>query len=1816
MPQQTSGGAPPDPQTVVPGASPGIAVGVAAGAAPVAGDGADDGASPRPGAVRTATAVEKPARPDRFRPPADVSALPDRLPEGGATAAAATVESRRGELQSMRRQQPAAALLREHRAAVATATGEADQSRRQAQGQDPAEGQDHGLRQGQTSGRGVGEDVGGAGLGGGGTQIGFVELDPEPLLPPLWGQSPEQHDKEVQAFKQGLAQDRAIGKARLADFTSQRQAKSAELTGLAATLTQQVNGAKQSALTRIGSAETAGVSAVQAAVRSAQASVQAQAQAARARVEAAHSAAVAAMNAAQATARAGMDKDSGTANQAVSEKQKGEVTALGKLYDGTEKRMRDAANRSGNSAVTAADGRVRGFLAGMIHRDDSWLDGPLTDNRCKAQADAAKAVGNAYKEELPKAADEPITDMRAGRPEAERQIGTIAADVRKSLTTVLTESKASLTSAHQRSRSSADDAKRTALQSISQALSVAQAGLTQQQNEQTAAIRTQAGQQRQAAERSAAGAVAAIGKGVSTARGGLDRGLTQFLRVLGQDEVPDPDQLDDVLRQTGGQLDKQLENSAEALRGQAGQAAKSLATMAEQGAQGMSDTAETASAAATQTASATGQALSNNATQAANGLQQVQQGYATLARNSQASHLSAGQKVVTGLGDAYTTLAGQFQQGADGQVKAVEDGLNTAATVDIHPKITEEAKKAYDKVKPRWHSVLTIVVVIIVAVALAIVLGPLIIGAVGAVAGALGASAAVAATIGTIVGGAIVGAVAGAAGQIVSNAMNGEPLMDGVVKAAIFGAVGGAVGGGAAAAVAKSALGAGARVAVEMAIEVVTEVGLGAGEAVVTGQAYGWGDVLLGAVTTVAVTGVMANPRVQGLTVRVQEGVTAGLKSFGIKVPAGSEGVDVPDAPATPKVDVPSPGKVDVPTPGKADGPTPAAPSGPKPDTPSAPKPDAAGPTPSGGTPQPGRGPDGATSWDVSDVDPTGGKGSADGPVRPRDQDGIEAELRTALGPLASQVDVRIDPSLSGRTVRVRHDVEEGQVTNVRMHAGPSATPADIRTHLPTARTLLRNGPEAPTGARNGPEVETPTRVGKSDHDLKVHRGPDGDEVWVCSSTCGPLKGKIDDILPQVRDPAVRAGLERLKADANALEDGMRNGNLPEAADRLTALRDLGDRLRVIGDANPRVGAMLDLGPDFSRLGISVGEPQTIRVADAASLDLPPGQQVLYVVRDRATGQILKVGETTAGAPLEARFGRYELAGRRLGVDVEVEVRPVDVPEGQSVWTYEQSLREQVDWGERGRLPWDNEKIIGIGPRLGREGPGTPFEPLPGGSRLRREGWTWNERGELVPPGNAPPPSFRRANAPPEVDAVRTRIAQAGGDVEVAAQAARVSPRTFYRWLQRYGIDPSEFRADRARIEPTRIVDTEPETRVRESAVTSASSRLGIIDPEGRRAIADAYDVISDFHAPFMVNVASKMLTDLKAEVRSNPNQKIVFVGRDGASLAAAVSKLDPAFFDEHCTQVTLSRALAEAAVQDRESIGSSFPDIHDFRGARGKVDPSNIVGAHSRLTRYLVSCGVPVNKPGSAVTLVDTSYKGTVQELLAAVYPNTNFRGHYAFFGASPSDPHPGTKKGHAMHLETGESHGGRPVPYLPDDPRLTFANQKALATIEETLHGPLSSPTAIEPAGPRQQPQSMEPDPLKGLNPLRVSPRYRDPSVREGVKEVGLASVHDFAAHIAEMRARGQDWEAALQAGDERFQAAVRAWVSGAEDIDPRFRELMDSFVRGDDKAHITELSSAIKQAELNEEQATAVWQAYGERQTDDQRRAFVEQFKQRHS
>ena len=173
--------------------------------------------------------------------------------------------------------------------------------------------------------------------------------------------------------------------------------------------------------------------------------------------------------------------------------------------------------------------------------------------------------------------------------------------------------------------------------------------------------------------------------------------------------------------------------------------------------------------------------------------------------------------------------------------------------------------------------------------------------------------------------------------------------------------------------------------------------------------------------------------------------------------------------------------------------------------------------------------------------------------------------------------------------------------------------PGDVPSARPADESAGHRAPAA--------EVETRTRVGDTEHDLKVINKPDGAEVWVCSNVCGPLKSRVDDILPHVQDPKVRAQLEELKVEADRLEARVNDGEIPQEAARLAAVRKLGDRLQAVGESSPQVGQLLEGDPDFSRLEIEVGEPASVEQA----LALPPGTKVLYIVREPG-GRILKVG--------------------------------------------------------------------------------------------------------------------------------------------------------------------------------------------------------------------------------------------------------------------------------------------------------------------------------------------------------------------------------------------------------------------------------------------------------------------------------------------------------------------------------------------------------------------------------------------------------------
>ncbi|WP_053734627.1 toxin glutamine deamidase domain-containing protein [Nocardia sp. NRRL S-836] len=375
----------------------------------------------------------------------------------------------------------------------------------------------------------------------------------------------------------------------------------------------------------------------------------------------------------------------------------------------------------------------------------------------------------------------------------------------------------------------------------------------------------------------------------------------------------------------------------------------------------------------------------------------------------------------------------------------------------------------------------------------------------------------------------------------------------------------------------------------------------------------------------------------------------------------------------------------------------------------------------------------------------------------------------------------------------------------------------------------------------------------------------------------------------------------------------------------------------------------------------------------------------------------------------------------------------------------------------------------------------------------------------------------------------------------------------------------------------------------RDEAVDRVADDLGITDPEKRQALADTYDAAREYTAPIIVDVAARIHDDLKVLADNDPDHRVVFLGRDGHSLALASRELDPVFFDRHASEVVLSRAVVEAALRDveRNDPSRDLSAIEEFR-LHKKVAEEDVPGAYDRLSDYLDAAGVPIHSD-SGISLVDTSYKGTVQEMLTAAFPDPEFQGHYAFHGQSPGDPHPDAKKGYLVDLGP-EDGGGKPLRELSDDPGRTFAHQDAIGVIEETLHGTMSSPRRIDEDGPVQQPQRFEEDLTKGINPVKIAEPFRDPAVREGAKAMSLRAVVDVAREMAELRAEGGAWRDELAARAEHGRDQVRSWVAEDGSADPRFREVMDSLVRRGDKGAVIAVEDAVRDLPADEQRR--VW------------------------
>ncbi len=372
-------------------------------------------------------------------------------------------------------------------------------------------------------------------------------------------------------------------------------------------------------------------------------------------------------------------------------------------------------------------------------------------------------------------------------------------------------------------------------------------------------------------------------------------------------------------------------------------------------------------------------------------------------------------------------------------------------------------------------------------------------------------------------------------------------------------------------------------------------------------------------------------------------------------------------------------------------------------------------------------------------------------------------------------------------------------------------------------------------------------------------------------------------------------------------------------------------------------------------------------------------------------------------------------------------------------------------------------------------------------------------------------------------------------------------------------------------------------------------SYFKIDSPAKFRAIRIARELSWQYFAPFMTKVAVDMLPDLRRIIALNHRARVIFVGRDGFSLGHIVERLDPLFHNQFCREFHIARVTADAAVHEAELWQvDAFHEVREFRKDGPHRSETLRRSGWQDLVASFEADATYLDNGRAEFALIDSGYKGSIQEMLAAAFPDARFHGFYIFHGSSPRDPHPDSKKGYILHLGPGHFTQGRAIrDKLLDDPELTFAHHDAIVALEDLLRG--SSDRA--PSASISREVSLASSELQGINPILVAHEYLDDSVREAVRAIVLRTTNDYAGRYAAWRRSDPSvaWaDLVFNAGKLRPQ--IHAWMAQYPG-DPGLRRLLDSFVRKADKQLVDQLAITMQVMGMTYHERHELWKAFND-------------------
>ncbi len=675
----------------------------------------------------------------------------------------------------------------------------------------------------------------------------------------------------------------------LATFLENRRAEIAAIPGKAAVLELQVRATADGAALAMEATCAAQQQAVAMVIAQQRAQVLASAQAQRNAIAAQAATTLAAVEGATRGGKAALLGGYQVLLARIAAAEAGQRATILGIYASTDRSYRSAGVTVGAQALAEGARRASGWRRRKINRDDSLLDGALTDNRLEARAEAAEKVSKKYQEEIIATANK--------QADGARQNGT------KDLQVVAQAATAARTQAKQLYDGMLAQIEKANLDSRA-AVAQASAGLTTAVNQTAAASLSALDRHGQSQKEGMATAtqaeIAKLQNMANLSISGLRQGLADAAASMGASlngleaqllgvPAPEPDALRAALDGAGAAFSAQFEAMTNAFGAGATTAVGSIQQQLVGVATGLQSQAMAGAEAASQMGAQALEHLGLVGAKSKEIFPKLSTGHQKGVNYSvQGAQKGFGQ-VQEGLTKCYSELGKMLTEGSAANVKSLTEGLK-GALAGMSAKITEEADKAAAEVQPRWKTVLKWVLIIVLVIVIAVVLGPLVVGAVTGAAAALGASAAAAGVIGAVVGGAIVGALSGGATTVIGNVCDGKPWNEGLMKAVLLGALGGAIGGGVGALVGKLTP------LAQFSIKVATDVSFDTTVQLISGT-FTWDGFLLTLVSSVITNGAENIKGIKKIQTDIQDG--AKIKLGGVEtgtpdvnVKAGVEGGD------------------------------------------------------------------------------------------------------------------------------------------------------------------------------------------------------------------------------------------------------------------------------------------------------------------------------------------------------------------------------------------------------------------------------------------------------------------------------------------------------------------------------------------------------------------------------------------------------------------------------------------------------------------------------------------------------------------------------------------------------------------------------------------------------------------------------------------------------------------------------------------------------------------------------------------------------------